>query len=84
MFDSLAYRNDAAIVMRRLIRSLPTASGVMGIATCDKGLPATMLALAGTKSLPGVVVPGGVTLRRQAPKTPARCRAWAPGSRATS
>jgi putative YjhG/YagF family dehydratase len=62
MFDSLAYRNDAAIVMRRLIRSLPTASGVLGIATCDKGLPATMLALAGTRSLPGVVVPGGVTL----------------------
>ena len=62
MFDSLAYRNDAAIVMRRLIRSLPTASGVIGIATCDKGLPATMLALAGTKALPGVIVPGGVTL----------------------
>jgi putative YjhG/YagF family dehydratase len=62
MFDSLAYRNDAAIVMRRLIRSLPTASGVLGIATCDKGLPATMLALAGTKELPGVIVPGGVTL----------------------
>ena len=62
MFDSLAYRNDAAIVMRRLIRSLPTASGVLGVATCDKGLPATMLALAGTKNLPGVIVPGGVTL----------------------
>jgi xylonate dehydratase len=62
MFDSLAYRNDAAVVMRRLIRSLPTASGVLGIATCDKGLPATMLALAGTKNLPGVIVPGGVTL----------------------
>ena len=62
MFDSLAYRNDAATVMRRLIRSLPTASGVLGIATCDKGLPATMLALAGTKQLPGVIVPGGVTL----------------------
>jgi len=62
MFDSLPYRNDAAIVMRRLIRSLPTARGVMGIATCDKGLPATMLALAGCGSLPGVVVPGGVTL----------------------
>jgi putative YjhG/YagF family dehydratase len=62
MFDSLAYRNDAAIVMRRLIRSLPTASGVLGIATCDKGLPATMLALAGTRNLPGVIVPGGVTL----------------------
>ncbi len=62
MFDSLAYRNDAAIVMRRLIRSLPTARGVMGVATCDKGLPATMLALAGCRSLPGVIVPGGVTL----------------------
>jgi putative YjhG/YagF family dehydratase len=62
MFDSLPYRNDASIVMRRLIRSLPTAKGVMGIATCDKGLPATMLALAGCRSLPGVVVPGGVTL----------------------
>jgi putative YjhG/YagF family dehydratase len=62
MFDSLPYRNDAAIVMRRMIRSLPTASGVMGVATCDKGLPATMLALAGSGHLPGVVVPGGVTL----------------------
>src|SRR6185369_13484232 len=62
MFDSLAYRNDAATVMRRLIRSLPTASGVLGIATCDKGLPATMLALAGIGKLPGVIVPGGVTL----------------------
>src|SRR3989441_4091874 len=49
--------------MRRLIRSLPTASGVMGVATCDKGLPATMLALAGCGELPGVIVPGGVTLR---------------------
>lgn len=62
MFDSLAYRNDAATVMRRLIRSLPTASGLMAVATCDKGLPATMLAIAGSKALPGVVVPGGVTL----------------------
>jgi putative YjhG/YagF family dehydratase len=62
MFDSLAYRNDAAIVLRRLIRSLPTRRGVMGIATCDKGLPAMLLALAGTPALPGIVVPGGVTL----------------------
>ena len=62
MFDSLAYRNDAAIVMRRLIRSLPTASGVMGVATCDKGLPAAMIALAGCGHLPGLIVPGGVTL----------------------
>ncbi|HYD53522.1 MAG TPA: YjhG/YagF family D-xylonate dehydratase [Gemmatimonadaceae bacterium] len=62
MFDSLPYRNDAAIVMRRLVRSLPTASGVLGVATCDKGLPATMLALAGCGALPGLIVPGGVTL----------------------
>jgi len=62
MFDSLAYRNDAAIVMRRLIRSLPGRAGVMGIASCDKGLPATMMALAGCGTLPGIVVPGGVTL----------------------
>ncbi len=62
MMDSLPYRNDAAIVLRRLIRSLPTRSGVLGIATCDKGLPAMMLALAGTGDRPGVLVPGGVTL----------------------
>src|SRR3954466_6027422 len=62
MFDSLPYRNDAASVFRRLIRSLPTRSGVIGIATCDKGLPAMMMALAGTGTLPGVLVPGGVTL----------------------
>jgi putative YjhG/YagF family dehydratase len=62
MFDSLPYRNDAAITLRRLIRSLPQRQGVMGIATCDKGLPAMMIALAGCSQLPGVIVPGGVTL----------------------
>jgi putative YjhG/YagF family dehydratase len=62
MFDSLPYRNDAAIVLRRLIRSLPRRRGVLGVATCDKGLPAMMLALAGTPELPCVLVPGGVTL----------------------
>jgi len=62
MFDSLPYRNDAAIVIRRLIRSLPTRLGVLGVATCDKGLPAMMLAIAGSRNLPGVIVPGGVTL----------------------
>ena len=62
MMDSLAYRNDAAIVLRRLIRSLPRRNGVMGVATCDKGLPAMMLALAGMPDLPAVLVPGGVTL----------------------
>ena len=62
MFDSLPYRNDAAIIFRRLIRSLPTRRGVVGIATCDKGLPAMMMALAGTPDMPCVLVPGGVTL----------------------
>jgi putative YjhG/YagF family dehydratase len=62
MFDSLPYRNDAAIIFRRLIRSLPTRSGVLGIATCDKGLPAMMMALASMHDLPTVLVPGGVTL----------------------
>ena len=62
MMDSLPFRNDAAMVMRRQIRSLPRRAGVLGIATCDKGLPATMLALAGCPDLPGVIVPGGVTL----------------------
>jgi len=62
MFDSLPYRNDAAQVFRRLIRSLPVRSGVMGVATCDKGLPAMMMALAGMRELPVVLVPGGVTL----------------------
>jgi xylonate dehydratase len=62
MFDSLPYRNDAAMVLRRLIRSLPTRQGVIGVATCDKGLPAMMMALAGTHDLPTVLVPGGVTL----------------------
>src|SRR5216683_271861 len=62
MMDSLPYRNDAAIVFRRLIRSLPTRQGVLGIATCDKGLPAMMMALAAMRDLPCVLVPGGVTL----------------------
>ncbi len=62
MFDSLPYRNDAAIIFRRLIRSLPTRRGVLGVATCDKGLPAMMMALAAMHHLACVLVPGGVTL----------------------
>ena len=62
MFDSLAYRNDAAQVFRRLIRSLPTRNGVMGVATCDKGLPAMMMALASMRDMSCILVPGGVTL----------------------
>jgi putative YjhG/YagF family dehydratase len=62
MFDSLPYRNDAATIFKRLIRSLPTRRGVMGVATCDKGLPAMMMALAAMHDLPCILVPGGVTL----------------------
>ncbi|MDQ6700378.1 MAG: YjhG/YagF family D-xylonate dehydratase [Acidobacteriota bacterium] len=62
MFDSLPYRNDASTVFRRLIRSLPTRSAVIGVATCDKGLPAMMLALGAMHDLPCILIPGGVTL----------------------
>ncbi|MDA7523375.1 dihydroxy-acid dehydratase, partial [bacterium] len=62
MMDSLPYRNDASMVFRRLIRSHPTRKGVVGVATCDKGLPAMLMALAATQSLPTILVPGGVSL----------------------
>ena len=62
MMDSLPYRNDAALVVRRLIRSLPRRRGVLAVAGCDKGLPAMLMAVAGCPDLPAVVVPGGVTL----------------------
>ena len=62
MFDSLPFRNDASMVFRRLIRSLPRRSGVLGVATCDKGLPAMMMALAAQRDLATVLIPGGVTL----------------------
>jgi putative YjhG/YagF family dehydratase len=62
MMDSLAYRNDAAVVLRRLARSLPRRAGVLGIATCDKGLPAMTMALAALRDDAVAIVPGGVTL----------------------
>src|SRR5258708_30607915 len=65
MLDSLPFRNDAAIVLRRLMRSLPTRAGVIGGATCYNGLPAMMMALASAGSLPTVLIPGGVTLLPQ-------------------
>ena len=66
MYDSLPFRNDASQVMRRLMRSLPTRGGVMGVATCDKGLPAMMMALASQHDLPTILVPGGVMLAGEA------------------
>ncbi len=62
MMDSLAWRNTGAEAFGRLIRSLPTRRAVVGIATCDKGAPAMMMALAEANSLPGIFIPGGVTL----------------------
>ena len=52
--------------MRRLMRSHPTRTGVMGVATCDKGLPAMMMALASQHDYPTVLVPGGVMLAGEA------------------
>ncbi len=66
MLDSLPYRNDAAVVLGRLMRSLPSRRGVLGIATCDKGLPAMLMALASSGSMPSILVPGGVTLLPEA------------------
>jgi xylonate dehydratase len=62
MFDSLPYRNDAAVVLRRLVRSLPNRRGVIGIGTCDKGLPAMLMAVSSFRGLAGAIIPGGVTL----------------------
>ena len=75
MFDSLPYRNDAALVFRRLIRSLPRRKGVLGIATCDKGAPAMMMVLASLGKLPGIFVPGGVTLATTGPSNTAEIQA---------
>ncbi|WP_319773278.1 YjhG/YagF family D-xylonate dehydratase [Breoghania sp.] len=62
MFDSLPYRNDAAIVFRRLLRSLPNCTAIVGVATCDKGLPGLMMALASMHDQSTIIVPGGATL----------------------
>src|SRR6266700_2534506 len=83
MMDSLPYRNDAAMVFRRLIRSLPTRQGVLGIATCDKGVPAMMMALAAMRDLPCVLGPAHLARHGD----PVRARdgraalAWAQGTR---
>lgn len=61
IFDSLPYRNDASLTMRRLIRSLPTRTAAIGIASCDKGLPATMMALVVQRDIPTILIPGGST-----------------------
>jgi hypothetical protein len=75
MFDSLPYRNDAAQVFRRLIRSLPQRRGVIGVATCDKGLPAMLMALAAMRDLPDGDRARAVSpCRRAMARMPARCR----------
>lgn len=62
MFDSLPYRNDASVILRRLTRSLPRRKAVIGVGTCDKGLPAMTMAIASFRTLAGAIIPGGVTL----------------------
>ncbi len=74
MLDSLPYRNDAAIVLRRLMRSLPTRKGVIGVATCDKGLPAMMMALASSSALPSILVPGELRCLRKMVRMQAKYR----------
>src|SRR5258705_14009861 len=59
MMDSLAYRKDAAIIFRRLIRSLPRRRAVFGVATCVNCRPAMMMAPAGTTARSCGQVPGG-------------------------
>ena len=44
MLDSLPYRNDAAMVLRRLMRSLPTRKASSASRPATKGLPAMMMA----------------------------------------
>jgi xylonate dehydratase len=63
---SLASRNVIYKSLATQLRGIPCAEGVLGIATCDKGLPAmTMLVASLTNypdKIPGIIVPGGVTL----------------------
>src|SRR5262245_66009657 len=51
MMDSLPYRNDADTVFRRLIRSLPLRSGLIGVARCANELAETMLAVVASDNL---------------------------------
>ena len=62
MFDSWHTATTQHVVLRRLVRSLPTRRGVIAVGTCDKGLPAMTMALASFGGLAGAVIPGGVTL----------------------
>jgi dihydroxyacid dehydratase/phosphogluconate dehydratase len=39
MMDSLPFRNDAAMVLRRLMRSLPTSKGVLGVRHATRVCP---------------------------------------------
>ena len=62
MMDSLAFRNDAAIVLRRLIRSLPTRARRHGRRDVRQGPAGDDDGPRRLRDLPGILVPGGVTL----------------------
>ena len=77
MFDSLPYRNDAAHGAAPADPlAADAAPACIGVATCDKGLPAMMMALA-AHARPADD-PGArrrhARRRREATKTRARCR----------
>jgi putative YjhG/YagF family dehydratase len=63
---SLPSRNVIYKSLATQLRGIPCAEGVVGIATCDKGLPAMTMLVASLRkypgNLPGIIVPGGVTL----------------------
>ncbi|MEJ1972941.1 MAG: dihydroxy-acid dehydratase [Lacunisphaera sp.] len=62
MLDSLPYRNDAAIVLRRLIRSLPTRRGVPRDRHLRQGPARDAHGARRLPDLATILVPGGVTL----------------------
>ena len=62
MMDSLPYRNDAAIVLGRLIRSLPTRQAGDRRGDVRQGTAGDDDGACRLQDLPAVVVPGGVTL----------------------
>lgn len=63
---SLASRNIIYKSLATQLRGIPCAEAMVGIATCDKGLPAMTMLVASLcqypNAIPGIVVPGGVTL----------------------
>ena len=81
MFDSLPYRNDAAVDLSPPDPLAADGGGVLGVATCDKGLPAMMMALAGfARFALRARARRRDAAARPSAKTRAKCSRSAPGS----